>query len=1011
MPERTGGPDLAEVLMTFLAAPAGSAQERVLRAHPELLSEGVDGALADLAAVARTEDPTWVDTIERSREYLKHRRSTGEQDLFPSGAVVLAIPDDLADAWEALSRADKLDVTELLHQHPVLLGQRFGDLLRGAQAEAQAVGDDALATWLRGWLDTFDKYRVGVAATVAEEMADVHIDDVVLNGMDALLAAPDWPACGPIVLGTPQLLSDEADLLCRVLLQVARALGDETAVATYHKAWEFLRSCRSHGLAVAVASFSGWAGVVPDDLAALHAATTIRVSSAIRSTDLSSLRAALADAERLLSHPDAASAPEAFTAAALILGGIALLRIGELTRDRAALEAAIERLEDAQARLPDGAPEQVACLADLGAALKERFRWTDDLDDLRRAGDCFASAADHATPFSAERQRLTVAARDLVLDIARRTGEIELLDRLIGLKEEDVRFGRQVPAQQAERALTLGSSLSAKYEFTGDAASRTAMIDVTTKAADELGQVPQRPWLLDMAGFGLLQQYADSGEPADLDRSLALLDAAVEAAKPGSIELSVSLDHLGCALRDRYARSGNRADLDRGIELAERAVRDAPDLPENVSFEPINLGNALIDRYRITGDARDLNRAIELFQQAASSTPDKAEHYARFSCLAIGLMVRHHRTGDLTDLDNAIRLLQQALDALPDRSTGRFRILTALAMALHERYDRLGDPADLNQAIRLLEWVIAEESPQATLYASHLGHLATGLIYRWHSSAGRPGDQEAAIQALEKAVALTEPGSEWHMRLVANLGGALVERGLRRSLSGQPDDLTRAIEFLTPVVQATAQGTPEWAARMGNLASAFRIRSEESDACDDVVQATESYRLACSAGVDAAPGHVLDISRNWSAWAIDRQSWAEATEAAEYGLGAMRHLFRSQLGRAEKEAWLRKAVEMPPLAAYAAAAEGELHDAVAALESGRALILSEVLDLEAADIKSLTATGHERLSSRYRSVVDRWQELSSLRDHLHRDAAYLDLWTPTQPHSSLLAQALAFRSS
>jgi hypothetical protein len=45
MPEEAARPDLAEVLMTFLNGPAGTAQECVLRAHPELLSEGLTARL------------------------------------------------------------------------------------------------------------------------------------------------------------------------------------------------------------------------------------------------------------------------------------------------------------------------------------------------------------------------------------------------------------------------------------------------------------------------------------------------------------------------------------------------------------------------------------------------------------------------------------------------------------------------------------------------------------------------------------------------------------------------------------------------------------------------------------------------------------------------------------------------------------------------------------------------------------------------------------------------------
>src|ERR1700689_4164093 len=86
----------------------------------------------------------------------------------------------------------------------------------------------------------------------------VLFDDAVVRGMDELLAAPDWPACRPIVSRNPLLLGDQADLLCRRLVGLARAQGDETMVATLYLNWEFLRSCRVHGLATGIASFTDW---------------------------------------------------------------------------------------------------------------------------------------------------------------------------------------------------------------------------------------------------------------------------------------------------------------------------------------------------------------------------------------------------------------------------------------------------------------------------------------------------------------------------------------------------------------------------------------------------------------------------------------------------------------------------------------------------------------------------------------------------------------------------------
>jgi hypothetical protein len=410
-----------------------------------------------------------------------------------------------------------------------------------------------------------------------------------------------------------------------------------------------------------------------------------------------------------------------------------------------------------------------------------------------------------------------------------------------------------------------------------------------------------------------------------------------------------------------------------------------------------------MDRYRATGDEQDLDRAIGLFERDETATPDDPEHYVQLSCLAIALIVRYQRTGDLTDLDSALGRLREVLGLLPEHSANRLSTLTNLAMALRERYVLLSDSADLDQAVGMFEQVVAEEPEHAAAHAGHLGNLAMGLIARWRSPSGNADDRDAAIQAWEKAARLTETDSEQHMRFVANLGGALAEQAGDTAYDGQADDVTRAVDMLESVVGATPRGTPEWTGRMGNLAAAFRIRSQQSAADSDIDQAVDAYRLACSSGLEAAPGNALQLSQVWAAWAITRQAWPEAGEAAGYGLDAMRYLFRVQLGRREKETWLRQSRELASLAAYAAAAAGDVRTAAAAAEAGRALLMSEVLDLSAVDVRSLTVNGHEALADRYRSAADRWRELSRGWDTLGED-----FYRPvinSMPHRSELAIA------
>jgi tetratricopeptide (TPR) repeat protein len=981
MPDNEAESNPAEVLMSFLNATGGSARVRILRAHPELLSPRVDDWLANVAAVARTEDPVWAETIERARAYLRRCRSGGQREPLPPDAVITSIPDHLVNAWEALTRAHSTRVDELVRQHPELVGQEFGEWLRSAHADAQGAGNYAFSAWLQDWLDAFDGFRIGMAAIVLERTEGTKVSDVLLEGIHNLVAASSWSACSPVIAETPQLLTDDADLLCRKLVEVARALGDEEAVATYYANWTFLKTCRSHGLVHGIASFTDWAGVVPDHIAIGYTRTKAIVSSALLSSDLLAVQAALADVESLLSHPDTGPAPRALITKMLTSQALLLMRITELSGDSGGAEAAIEELESAHECLPDNAPDQLACLANLGSALQYRFRQNGNLDDLRRAANCLASAADVATPFSPERQQVMALATDLLTDLAQRTGEAEPLDQLIDLQLEDLRYCRPMPAQEAERALAVSFSLERRYDLTGEEASLLAMIDLSARTADKVGQVPQLAALLDRAGFGLIRQYGNSGDPADLDRALVSLQAAVAAAEPGSFELSVGLDHWGCALRDRYARYGDGSDLDLAIELAEQAFHNAPNVAGKGAFAPTNLGNALMDRYSATGNERDLNRAIELYEQAAS-IPSGEEEQQRLSSLAVSFMTRHYRTGDLTDLDAAISLFRQVLDVVPNRSSDRLKALNNLAMALRDRYNRISDSADLDQAVDLFERVIAEEPSRAVLHASHLGNLAMSLMDRRNSDTARPDDLDTAIQVWEEAVALTERGSPSYYRLIANLGGALIERERSRGQPDQSGDVSRAIEMLTVAVDATETGTPEWAARMGNLAAAFRIRSQGAKGSTDLDRAIDIYGRACAASLGVAPGTVLELGWVWSTWAVTRNSWAEAAQAANYGLTAMYRLFRAQLGRREKEIWLRKATGISTVAAYAAAAAGDLRDAVTAFESGRALILNEILDLDSANVSTLAASGCHDLAERYRSAAEHWHELSHHRERL-----------------------------
>jgi CHAT domain-containing protein len=138
----------------------------------------------------------------------------------------------------------------------------------------------------------------------------------------------------------------------------------------------------------------------------------------------------------------------------------------------------------------------------------------------------------------------------------------------------------------------------------------------------------------------------------------------------------------------------------------------------------------------------------------------------------------------------------------------------------------------------------------------------------------------------------------------------------------------------------------------------------------DLARAIEAYEGACQKGVDTALEEALRAARNWGNWASARGEWCEARRAYDYGLEASERLFRTQLLRASKEAWLREARGLHARAAYALARMEEPKLAVETMERGRARLLSQILEREPADLVQLEAQAPS-LYSDYVAVVNR----------------------------------------
>jgi len=145
----------------------------------------------------------------------------------------------------------------------------------------------------------------------------------------------------------------------------------------------------------------------------------------------------------------------------------------------------------------------------------------------------------------------------------------------------------------------------------------------------------------------------------------------------------------------------------------------------------------------------------------------------------------------------------------------------------------------------------------------------------------------------------------------------------------------------------------------------------------DRARATEIFRRACSLGLETNPAEVLKVAATWGGWAAERADWTDSATAYEFGIVAIETLFRTQPLRRHKEAWLGSIGEMAVGAGYALTRASTTDQAVAALERGRSLLLSEALARNQANLRQLKERGHAQLSERFIQASARLTRLST----------------------------------
>jgi CHAT domain-containing protein/tetratricopeptide (TPR) repeat protein len=585
--------------------------------------------------------------------------------------------------------------------------------------------------------------------------------------------------------------------------------------------------------------------------------------------------------------------------------------------EREQIEAAIQNYEGALASASTQGQERTKLLADLGTALYERYRSASDARDLDRAILCIQEAR---------------TAVDLP------------------------------PATQGALDFELAIYLHDRHLLRSGGADLEQSMLLTQRAATLITEVEDRARVLNTLGILLAAHHERTGRLDELNRCIDTLEEAVALVPATSQQRPVLLNNLAGTLWQRYERTGDGADLKRATALQARLGHQA-----NSSVDALLGANQAFARgiaWESDGDLDDLDRAIQRVEEAMRRTPGDDAPIEQLSAL---VLLRFGAGGRLEDVDRTIGSLDRARARLSPSSLAWARLGHILATLQAARFEMTKQPADLDRAISLHEQALPAFPKGGIHWAPALGALASALWRRVEVTRSR-ADLDRAITLFERAAGVMAPDAPDRMVLLGNLGGCLWDRYL---LSGREQDLARSERLLRDAIERVPTSSPRRVTAMGNLAELLRDQHRRSARPADLAEGVDLFRVACRRGTEVAAATTLGCAQTWGAWASERRCWVEAAEAYGYGWRALWNLFRIQLLRHSKELSLGLAKDIATDRARALVHAERLSEAVITIEHGRALLLTEALERDQADLQRLRQHGRGDLYDRYRQAAGR----------------------------------------
>ncbi|KAJ7267932.1 TPR-like protein [Mycena rebaudengoi] len=400
----------------------------------------------------------------------------------------------------------------------------------------------------------------------------------------------------------------------------------------------------------------------------------------------------------------------------------------------------------------------------------------------------------------------------------------------------------------------LGTSLRRRFERFGSLPDINKSVRMLEAAVERTVQGdPHKPSLLSDLGTSLSRRFENLDGLHDLNQAVSRFESAVNLTPDGHPDKPSLLNKLGTSLLGRFKRLGDLNDLNQSVSRLEAAVPLTPDgHPDKPSWLN-NLGSSLLRRFERLGGFDDLNQSVSKLEavvvMTADGHPDKP---SRLSNLGSSLRIRFERLGDLNDLNQSVSRLEAAVTLIPDKPS----LLSSLGTSLLRRFESLDSLDDLNQAVSRLEAAVTLTPDGHPDKPSRLSNLGSSLLGRFKRLGGL-NDLNQSVSRLETAVALTADGHPDKPSWLSSLGNSLLNRFERL---GSLDDLNLSVLRHEAAVALTADGHPDKASWLSNLGSSLLRRFKRLGGLDDLNQSVLRLEVAVALTADGHPSKTSWLS-------------------------------------------------------------------------------------------------------------------------------------------------------